>query len=291
MINRSTTLMQNLADSRNTIALMDLISEETTDVNEQNPDGWTPLLIALASEHEPRLIDLLIKRGANVNVHANDLNTPLIYALNFKYPLSTIELITERDQNINHQSMNGNTALMAALMENMDHDVIIHLLEMGASLVTVNRLGWTPVHIAINQKYHPLLINALSENIGDYINAQSHVGATALLTALSRNYPNETVELLISRNANVNIKAKDDSTPLMFAMDNEYDNDMIRLLLNEGANVNQVSDKGWSPLMLAFLYGYDNDIMIVINLQVLFFKEFSAFFTHNTQHTRKNTFN
>lgn len=59
--------------------LAESLIRNNANVNERNPDGWTPVQEAAFKGHE-NIVDLLIRNGAQVNNRDNMNRTPLYMA-------------------------------------------------------------------------------------------------------------------------------------------------------------------------------------------------------------------
>ncbi|XP_059158976.1 ankyrin-1-like [Physella acuta] len=102
-------------------------------VNYSRKNGDTPLIVS-AWKGFTDICRLLLKKGADVNSSNNDGDTPLMAAVQPSGSIELIHLLMEQDNvDVDHQNKNGGTALMKAI-EVLNLDVVILLLNSGASL-------------------------------------------------------------------------------------------------------------------------------------------------------------
>ncbi|CAM9918464.1 unnamed protein product, partial [Hapterophycus canaliculatus] len=78
---------------------------------------------------------------------------------------------------------------------------------------------------------------------------------TELHHAALRGYTKRTLELLASRQVNVNARAPDGNTPLVLASGYGHDG-VVRVLLENGAQVNLVAAEGFTPLLVSAQNGH-----------------------------------
>ncbi len=160
------------------------------DVNTQEKEGWTALM--LASEYgRTEVARLLIDAGAYVNAQTNEGFTALIYASEKGFP-EVARLLVEVEADVNVQNDDGSTALMYALA--YEHtEVVMLLIQKGAD-----------------------------------VNIQNNYGNTALLLAVGMEFT-ETAGLLIEAGADIHIESNDGGTALGYAVGLE-NNRLIQLI-------------------------------------------------------------
>ncbi|XP_059159027.1 ankyrin-1-like [Physella acuta] len=115
------------------ICLARFLLHHGADVNCRGVGGTTPLLISAGSGFT-EICSLLVENGADVNVTDDDGETPLMVSIQPSVSLEQILLFLQQpDLNIDQQNKDGSTALMKAI-EVLNLDVVILLLNSGASL-------------------------------------------------------------------------------------------------------------------------------------------------------------
>lgn len=107
------------------------------DVNQLGPDGWTPLMKAVAHNNESDIIDALINAGANVNAMTYETSPPITIASFYQRESSSTEIIDrllEAGANVNKKDHTGQNALMVSLAFHSRSNIIKKYLEHGADL-------------------------------------------------------------------------------------------------------------------------------------------------------------
>lgn len=89
------------------------------DINYQNRDGYTPLILAIKIKN-PESVKLLLTHGAKkgINLQDNDGCTALMWACMMENTLKTVEELLKYGANTNLQNNDGRTALMYAAYKN-----------------------------------------------------------------------------------------------------------------------------------------------------------------------------
>lgn len=184
--------------------------EKGADVNVK-VKGITPLLAASSGWHIPfgspgdkaKTIRILLDNGADVNVQDESWlktgRTPLMFAV-LQGDAQSVQAFLAKGARLDLKSHDGDTALSLAKKEGLEY--IIQLLENRESLSNGSSLKTDP-------SLHPLFI------------------------AVKESHPDQ-VKDLISKGADVNLRAKSGSTPLMIAA---YGNllEIVKYLLENGA--------------------------------------------------------
>ena len=115
------------------------------------------------------------------------------------------------------------------------------LITSGANVSAKNELFETPIHLASSSK----MIKLLTDH-GSDPNDQDHKGESAL----HKNIDVNTVTELISNNANVNAKSKNNVTALMSSAFYRKP-EVVNVLLHNGANINDMDYRSRTPLHYA----------------------------------------
>lgn len=116
-----------------------LINYGTSVDQDDNDNGWTPLIQAVLKKNT-QLILLLIERGADVNKQCEPfLEFPLLAA---SHDEKLISLLLTHGANINAKSLNGFTTLHIACVENAN--TISHIIQRGAQISAESKDGKTP---------------------------------------------------------------------------------------------------------------------------------------------------
>jgi ankyrin repeat protein len=177
------------------------IIKDGMDLNEQDSQGRTPLMIAAYNE-DYDTAKVLIEEGADVNIQDNMKNNPYLYA-----------------------SAEGCT------------DILRLTIEAGADTKITNRYGGTGLIPASEHGYVDV-VDMLLTKTDVNVNHVNNLGWTALLEAIILNDGDEkqqkTVELLIQHGASVNLADGEGITPLEHAKQKGF-KEIETLLIEAGA--------------------------------------------------------
>jgi ankyrin repeat protein len=205
------TLME--AINQGDVAVVQALVAKTTDVNHPEPDGTTPLHLAVQRD-DLEIVDLLLRAGANAKAMTRYGVTPLYLACT-----------------------NGNATIIEKLLA-AGADANTSLPEGEPAIMTAARNGTVAAVRA-------LLAHGADPNARD-----GWKGQTALMWAAARNNA-AAAQALIEAGSDVHTKTKSGAfTALQFAVRGGYI-DVARMLLDAGANVNEELPNGFSPIILA----------------------------------------
>ncbi|GBG31585.1 Ankyrin repeat and protein kinase domain-containing protein 1 [Hondaea fermentalgiana] len=174
----------------------------------------TPLTWALNpnSGMHPEIARVLIERGANVDAQQSDGWTPLMLACRYSQP-EIAKMLVERGAKLDLQKCDGWTALMIACSEG-ETEIATLLVQRGAKLDVQNNQGWTALMFACELAQPKVAQDIIRR--GALLDTQQKQGWTALMFAARHDQP-ETVRMLLERGAKVDIEDQDGVTALMHA--------------------------------------------------------------------------
>jgi len=225
--------------------IVDYILSRGADVNAQNDDGTTPLIVAV-SRSLGGTASLLISKGADVNKAGDFRWTPLHSASS----TDMAELLLNSGADINARLANGRTALFRAVCLPGEHDLAFFLISKGADLSIRDKENNTLLHMVL---WHPdsglpgLLISK-----GIDAGSPNAFGEAALHYA-ARFARNEKIfAQLFQEKLDPNVKDKEGLTPLHWAA--EKDNRVAaESLVRHGASFSAKDNRGRTPLFYAEL--------------------------------------
>lgn len=212
----------HLASGKGYLAVAQVLLTHGAIIEAKNTQGETPLHSAVEARRRP-MVDLLLEHKADINAQDASGETPLMVA------------VTRREGGIvdlllaNHASVNlrtnpgpiGNRTALTISVQQRSFDITRALLEHGAD---------------------PNVNTAMAEENGLTIVQTPLINATR-----SEDLP--TVELLLSRGADVNARDANQRTALHSAVARQS-LPLTRLLLSKGAGVNLTEVEGATPLLV-----------------------------------------
>ncbi|AZL89394.1 ankyrin repeat protein [Megavirus baoshan] len=147
------------------IGIIKLLIKCGSDINAQNNNGTTPLMMAsyFTNHYDKNVVQLLLENKADPNIQRNDGLTTLIYA---SYPINyrnkfvnkfdLIKLLLQHEADPNIHKIGNNTALMI-ICNNYKNDNILEiielLLQLGANPNIKNNFGETALLLVHYNKY------------------------------------------------------------------------------------------------------------------------------------------
>jgi ankyrin repeat protein/beta-lactamase regulating signal transducer with metallopeptidase domain len=222
---------------------------------EINPQGsmWSALFSA-ARYGQTQTVALLLSKGAKINHQNNDkYGTALITASEMGHT-ETVDLLLSKGAKIDLQCGSLGTALIAA--SKMGHIEIVELLlAKGAK-----------IDLQTDRPYSALITPAKQQGSiwekkgkGDM---QSGKKVTALIAA-ARNGHTKTVELLLSKGANINLQNEEQGSALNAAARNGHTK-TVELLLTKGADINAQNNAQGAALNAAARNGHTKTVELLL---------------------------
>jgi len=110
------------------------INSGSTNINQQNRDGWSVLMIAIRYNRNINISKFLIESGINVNLLNHEKETALMYACRYSDDLELIKRLIDAGSDIHQQNSEGLSAVMIAKKYNPNHKIYKYLLKKEAAL-------------------------------------------------------------------------------------------------------------------------------------------------------------
>ena len=207
-------------------------------------------LLRATKYNKEQEIKTLIAQGVDVNTHDQHGNTPLILAAEYIYSgVDIMKLFVDRGANVNAVNDEGQTALMWAAERN-SADVAKFLLANKAGPGLRNKRGQTALHIAA-ANFHAAIVGDLLAS-GAEADLRDADGKTALLlVANSESFvPDDIMNLLLSKGADLNALDPEGNSPLITAA-KAGSLPGVEYLLGKGARTDLKNKDGMTALMYA----------------------------------------
>lgn len=228
-----------------------------------NEDGQSLLHLAILSNNIKAVLYLLNK-GLDIDAEDNDSLTPLIIAMSHVRYLNIAILLLDRHATIEHISAKGHSALSVAIRNNNPEGAKV-LIKRGANINIADN-AHTPLtltHIALlqyhdnAQSYRELETLLLSKGAKVDVSLNS-LGWTPLCTTVTKvqDQPNrDHIRLLLQLGADVNYLDINGRTPLMLAASMGR-LASVEILMKNYADVDTIDNFGWSALMFGVYYNH-----------------------------------
>ena len=232
------------------------------DVNEKDEEGVTPLMRA-ASAGRGEVVSVLVASGAEVDAKTNGGVTPLMMAALGGYADAVAPLLAKA--NPNAKDNQGRTALMAAATSG-NAAVVDALIAAGAEIAAADAAGSTALTYASAEGKAAVIValqrrgarpgdndmllaagqcntDIVRSYLGAGMKPTIERGGTTLLHAAAGNNCADTVQLLIERGAQTNVKDGDGWTPLIKAAQGGFI-EVVRVLLAHDADISIADGNG-----------------------------------------------
>ena len=208
------------------------------DVNVKNMAKGDALIYAVLSK-KAKVVSALLKQGAKPNDKYDDEKSALMMAVEAG-SLDIAKLLIVRKADVNAVDKDQMTALMIAC-EKGDADLAALLLKAGADINKKSKYGDTALSKAIAAK-NVRIVKTLVKHSGHFDRRE------ALFAAVIAG-DREIVNLLLTKEADVNMRGFGGGTLLMLAADGDLA--LVKYLVEKGADVNLQDDHGNTALMKA----------------------------------------
>ncbi len=173
---------------------IDLLKISGIDVNSQDTEGKTPLYIAVAGNTKAHFeivkalfaikeIKPLPDKEGNTILHAAIIPNGYYFYVKLLKLLKGLEKRGITKSLINVQNKQGRTPLHVAIGK-IDEDIVLALLNAGASVTIKDKAGNTPLHEAVQQNVSMPIVKALLEKDATVMNEENNAGLTPLQVLL-----------------------------------------------------------------------------------------------------------
>jgi len=184
---------------------------------------------------------------------------------------SKLTALISDDEDINQTNSQGRALIHLAAQYGTSENLRL-LIEAGANVRARTNLGQNVLHFAVDggtvENIQLLLKNGAEVNESD--NFQTYPLHRAVSLGASHFTNGESVSLLLSAGANINVRTLMGDTPVHWAATSYYPENNLLPLLKAGVNPNDINNNGESPLHVAsktgsrvaveLLLGYGADV-------------------------------
>ena len=206
-------------------------------------------LLNAAERGDVEQVQALLQAGANKDTVNPEGDTPLILAV-YSDHHDVVEKLVAARANLEHPGEDGETALILASGQGYTN-VVAKLIEAGAKLEAVGQHGKTALICAARSGYSDVVRQLIAK--GANIEVASQNGQTPLMHAASFGHT-EVVAQLIAAGANLEATDKDNDTVLMFpAGENREDTSFLLLNALSSKRVNRLlHEPNLAPIIKSF---------------------------------------
>ncbi|XP_026474601.1 ankyrin repeat domain-containing protein 17-like isoform X4 [Ctenocephalides felis] len=253
----------SLACSGGRYEVVELLLNRGANKEHRNVSDYTPLSLA-ASGGYVNIIKLLLSHAAEINSRTGSklgISPLMLAAMNGH--TAAVKLLLDMGSDINAQiETNRNTALTLACFQGR-HEVVSLLLDRKANVEHRAKTGLTPLMEAASGGY--VDVGRVLLDKGADVNATPVPSSrdTALTIAADKGHC-RFVELLLSRNAAVEVKNKKGNSPLWLAANGGHLY-VVEILYSAGADIDSQDNRKVSCLMAAFRKGHTQVVKWMVN--------------------------
>ncbi|XP_065826102.1 death-associated protein kinase 1-like isoform X2 [Oscarella lobularis] len=240
-----------------------LIDHCGVNVNDQDNDGWTSLMLACPKGHF-YTVRLLVSKQCDINIRTKDGWTALHVASFSGQTAVTEYLIDHCGVNVNDQNNDGRTSLMFACQKG-HLDTVQLLVSKQCDINIRDKNGLTALHVA-SFNGQTAVTKYLIDHCGVNVDDQDNDGWTSLMCACQEGHL-KTVQLLVSKQCDINIRTKNGSKTLHVASSNGQTAVTEYLIDHCGVNVDEQTNGGWTSLMHACQKGHLDTVQLLVSKQ------------------------
>jgi ankyrin repeat protein len=219
----------------------------------------SPLMVAAASNKDPKVILYLIDVGSDINAQDSNGKTPVLYAAcGSKYP-GIVQALLKAGAEPSHPSV----LLANAVADNSSLEMITYLFSLQNS----------DVRTKSENGGNLLLLAAMNPNIDVFkillgkgldIRAKDPQGNNAIAVAAARNTNPSILRVILGAGGELNVRNKEGKTALMIAASENADPEMIKALVKLGLGVKTLSPEGLAALQYAAYFNTNPKVLEAI---------------------------
>ncbi|XP_066924835.1 transient receptor potential cation channel subfamily A member 1-like isoform X2 [Clytia hemisphaerica] len=232
------------------------------DVNARTDTNQTPLHLASIAGHLS-ILKLLIMYKSKINAKDLDQQTALHVAAQFGR-LEVCKQLLEFGARLDCNDKDNFTPLMLAVWKGQD-EIVQFLIDKGASVYVKDLGDKNVLHLAIEEDNDDTLILLFNTPAKRLINAPDKEFKTPLHYAAKVGNI-EAIEMLLEKNADVDLTDNQERTPIHLAAENGQTRCVTALGEHTPGSVNYNEETGKSPLHLAAINGFKKTSNVLIEM-------------------------
>ena len=220
----------------------------------RNIEDYTPLSHAAAKGHV-KIIQILLLYGAEINSRTNSKfgMSPLMLASMYGHA-NAVSLLLDQGGDVNAQNEIHKTTALSLACFNGKHEIVSLLADRKANLEHRAKAGLTPLMEAAQGGFVEVGKILLERGADVAATPISSSRDTALGIAAEKGHF-AFVQLLLSKNAPVDVKNKRGATPLWLACNSGHP-DVVKILLQHGSDPDSMDNRKISCLVAALKNGH-----------------------------------
>ena len=252
----------SLACANGHAKIVELLIRKGADTEHRNIEDYTPLSHAAAKGHV-KVIEILLLYGAEINSRTNSKfgMSPLMLAAMYGHA-NAVTLLLDRGCDVNAQNEIHRTTALSLACFNGKHEIVSILVDRKANLEHRAKAGITPLMEAAQGGF--VEVGKILLDRGADVGAVpvSSSRDTALGIAAEKGHF-QFVELLLSRNAPIDVKNKRGATPLWLACNSGH-LEVVKLLLQHGSDPDSMDNRKISCLVASLKSGQIKIVKLLV---------------------------
>ncbi len=236
------TILHIASMSKISPEILRMFTEAGADINIRNKKGLTP--IATSIEHgQAEQVNFFAINGADIHAEDAKKNTPLTSVLARSDDMYKALVVKQNASSIDSE---GNTPLVVALKRNAAFERVQYIADLDSNVNARNRDGESALFVAVQKNNRAAGELLLSRNADIFAANTQNISPLRL----SLESQNGSEQWLLN---STTIAARDGSgnSVLHYAAEWSLPNDVMNFLIQKGADVNAVNGNGETPLFSA----------------------------------------
>ncbi len=221
----------------------ELLRKKSTDVNETDEQGFTPLMRAV-EKGECAMVQRLLKEGASLQSRFPQTQDTLLHRALNNQDIATAGLLAQKGSPMNAHDAAGNTPLMLAAGKRLK-PLATKFIDLTTDLNHRNQQGMDILSLCVQNGWTEAVKKLLNKGVSTQ---NPQLPSLMAQQAAQENIP--LVKLLLKAGIPTE-RAKTELSHLLANAETLKDPELLPLLLKAHLNVNQMNEDGKTPLYLA----------------------------------------